>query len=426
MRLNLLLTGNELMTGDILDTNSAMIAQLCFDQGIQVALKSTIPDDFQLLISEIERLSQSADVLIVNGGLGPTSDDLTAEALAKVIGTELEFHPKALAHLETWSAKRNYPLTESNKKQAFLPKDIELVANETGSAVGFKVKHNNCLIICTPGVPHELKTMMKQEILPELASMLPDSIQPKRVRYRIFGYGESNLQQAINEQFPDWPRQIELGFRASMPLLELKLKVDHKQDHALLDKWKGKIEHMLGAHIITQDERTLAEVVVQLLAERKLKVCFAESCTGGKIASLITEVSGSSNVFEAGFVTYANHIKTSVVGVSEETLKEHGAVSESVVQQMLLGALKASGADIGLSVSGIAGPNGGSDEKPVGTVWLAWGTKNKIHTHQFYFPGSRIFFQKIVSALALDLIRRELLGLNGEADYFQTRRFRSR
>lgn len=426
MRINLLLTGHELMTGDTLDSNSAMIAQLCFDQGIQVAVKSTIPDDMSLIISEMERLSQSAEVLIVNGGLGPTSDDMTAEALAKVVKRPLAVHPAAMAHLQAWSVKRNYPLSEANNKQAFLPEDIDLIANESGSAVGFKIKHNNCLIICTPGVPHELKTMLVKEILPELSTMLPDNIQPKRVRYRIFGYGESNLQQAIYEQFPDWPEKIELGFRASMPLLELKLKVDRKEDHDLLDVWKIKIEQLLGAHIVTQDDRSLAEVVVNLLADRKLKVTCAESCTGGKIASMLTEVSGSSAVFEAGFVTYANHIKTSVVGVSEESLSTHGAVSESVVQQMLEGALNASGANIGVAVSGIAGPSGGTDEKPVGTVWLAWGSKEKMLSHQFYFPGNRLFFLKIVSALALDLLRRELLYLDEEADYFQKRRFRSK
>jgi nicotinamide-nucleotide amidase len=426
MRINLLLTGHELMTGDTLDSNSAMIAQLCFDQGIQVAVKSTIPDDMPLLVSEIERLSQGAQVLIVNGGLGPTSDDMTAEALTKVVGRPLAIHPDAMAHLQAWSVKRNYPLSEANNKQAFLPKDIDLVANESGSAVGFKIKHNGCLIICTPGVPHELKTMLVKEILPELSLMLPDNIQPKRVRYRIFGYGESNLQQAIHEQYPDWPEQIELGFRASMPLLELKLKVDRKQDHILLDQWKAKIEGLLGAHIVTQDDRSLAEVVVNLLAERSLKVTCVESCTGGRIASMITEVSGSSHVFEAGFVTYANHIKTSVVGVTEEILNSYGAVSEPVVKQMLIGALKASNADLGVAVSGIAGPSGGSDDKPVGTVWLAWGSKEKVQAHQFYFPGNRLFFQKIVSALALDLLRRELLDIDEEADYFQTRRYRSK
>lgn len=424
MRLNLLLTGNELMTGDTLDSNSAMIAQLCFDQGILVALKSTIPDGMDLLVSEIERLTQGADVLIVNGGLGPTSDDLTAEALAKVIGLPLAMHDEALAHLHAWSIKRNYALSEANRKQALLPQGIELVANENGSAVGFKVKHNGCQIFCTPGVPHELKTMLVKEILPELRCLLPDDIQPRRVRYRIFGYGESNLQQAIHEQFPDWPEQLELGFRASMPLLELKLKVDRKQDYPLLEQWKAKIETLLGAHIVTDDDRSLAQVVINLLAEKKMQITCAESCTGGKIAAMLTEVSGASAVFEAGIVSYSNQIKHSVLGVSDASLTEHGAVSEAVVREMLEGALRLSSADIGVAVSGVAGPSGGTEDKPVGTVWLAWGSLEKMHAHQFYFPGNRLFFQKIVSALALDLIRRELLNTNEEADYFQSRRFR--
>ena len=426
MRINLLLTGNELMTGDTLDSNSAMIAQLCFDQGIQVAAKSTISDDFNLLVSEIQRLSQHAEVLIINGGLGPTSDDLTAEALAKVLDLPLAVHPQALAHLESWCKKRNYPLTESNRKQAFLPKGIELIANELGSAVGFKASYQGCLILCTPGVPHELKAMLQMQILPSLSAMLPSHIQPKRERFRVFGFGEANLQQLIHERFPDWPDQLELGFRASMPLLELKLKVDARHDYPLLDSWAGKLRTLLGAHIVTEDERSLAQVVIDLLLVRGLKVTCAESCTGGKIASMLTEVAGASQVFEAGFVTYANTIKQQVLGVTEASLEQYGAVSEAVVREMLSGALRVSGASLGVAVSGIAGPAGGTADKPVGTVWLAWGSAQNMHAHEFYFPGNRQFFQKIVAALALDLIRRELLAIDEPADYFQTRRFRAK
>ncbi len=426
MRVNLLLTGNELMTGDTLDSNSAMIAQMCFDQGIEIALKSTIPDNFSLLVAELERLSQGADVLLVNGGLGPTSDDLTAAALAQVLKRELVFHPQALAHLESWCLQRNYALTEANKKQAFLPENIELIANDVGSAVGFKVTFQGCWILCTPGVPFELKHMLEAHILPMLRTLLPADVQPKRVRFRVFGFGEANLQQLIHEQFPQWPAQLELGFRASMPLLELKLKVNRKQDYSLLETWQNKLEQLLGAHIVTCDERSLAQVVVDLLRERGLRVTCAESCTGGKIAAMLTEVSGASDVFEAGFVSYSNRIKQQVLGVSETALEEFGAVSEAVVREMLAGALKTSGADIGVAVSGVAGPSGGSDDKPVGTVWLAWGSINAIHAHKFYFPGTRQFFQKIVAALALDLIRRDVLQLNEPADYFQTRQFRPR
>jgi nicotinamide-nucleotide amidase len=422
MRIHLLLTGNELMTGDTVDSNSAMIAQLSFDQGLQIATKSTIGDDLALLVSEIKRLSRNADVLIINGGLGPTSDDLTAEALARVLGVPLEWHPAALEHLERWCEQRNYPLSESNKKQALLPVNIALIANDAGSAVGFKADYQGCLIMCTPGVPHELKTMLKRHILPELAAMRPVHVQPKRVRFRIFGFGEANLQQLIKQHFPVWPAKLELGFRASMPLLELKIKVDATEEYPLLEEWTDKLRTVLGAHIVTEDERTLAQVVIDLLMERQLRVTCAESCTGGKIASLLTEVPGASQVFEAGFVTYANSIKHKVLGVSEYSLETSGAVSEAVVRDMLQGALQVSAADIGVAVSGVAGPSGGSAEKPVGTVWLAWGSAQKMHARQFYFPGSRTFFQQIVAALALDLIRRELLNIDEPADYFQTRR----
>lgn len=422
MNLKLLLTGNELMTGDTLDSNSAMIAKMCLDSGIQVHYKATVSDDLDQLVSEILRLSASSDVLIVNGGLGPTTDDLTAEALALAMGVELEKHPLAIQHLVDWCAKRNYALSEANKKQAILPKGVELVANANGSAVGFKIKLNDCVIFCTPGVPHELKTMMAQEILPQMSAFLPNSHQPKRVRFRVFGYGESNLQELITQTYPDWPEQLELGFRASMPLLELKLKVDRLQDHGLLNEWQARIEKLVGAHIVTHDNRSIAKVVVDLLAQKNKTVTFAESCTGGKIASLLTEVSGSSKVFEAGFVSYSNTIKTRVLGVEEKDLNEHGAVSEAVVRQMLSGALKLSGADVGVSVSGIAGPNGGSDDKPVGTVWLAWGSAISMQARAFYFPGNRIFFQQIVSALALDLIRRDLLGLADIPIYFKERK----
>ena len=419
MKLKLLLTGNELMTGDTLDSNSAMIAKMCLDVGIQVNYKATVSDDISQLIDEITRLSLSSDILIVNGGLGPTSDDLTAEALAKALNIPLEEHPEAIKHLLTWCAARNYELSEANRKQAILPKGIDIVANANGSAVGFKVKFNQCLIFCTPGVPHELKSMMAQEILPEISAFLPNTHQPKRVRFRVFGYGESNLQERITQTFPSWPAALELGFRASMPLLELKLKVDHEKDHALLDEWQAKVATLIGGHIVTDDERSLAKVVVDLLAEQNMTVTFAESCTGGKIASLLTEVSGASEVFEAGFVTYSNAIKNSLLDVCETDLLEHGAVSETVVRQMLSGALKASAADIGVSVSGVAGPNGGSDEKPVGTVYLAWGSQKSMQSRAFYFPGNRNFFQKIVSALALDLIRRDLLNLDETPVYFK-------
>jgi nicotinamide-nucleotide amidase len=202
----------------------------------------------------------------------------------------------------------------------------------------------------------------------------------------------------------------------------LKLKVDKAEHHNDLAEWGAKIETLLGDHIVTSDQRSIAKVVVELLNDQGKTVTFAESCTGGKIASLITQVSGASNVFESGIVSYSNDIKHQVLNVSKDSLEQHGAVSEAVVREMLTGALDLSGADLGVSVSGIAGPNGGTPEKPVGTVWLAWGSKDNIKARQFLFPGTRVFFQEVVSALALDLVRRELISSEEEPVYFRSRR----
>lgn len=422
MKIALLLTGSELMTGDIVDSNSAMIAEMCIDQGLQIAYKVTVPDEMALLISEIERLSQLYDVLIVNGGLGPTQDDMTAEALATVLNKPIAEHSEAMSHLTAWCEQRNYHLSDANKKQAMLPEDIALLANPIGSAVGFWTAHNDCRIYCTPGVPRELKLMLREEILPRLQELEGGEKQIKRLRYKTFGYGESKLQQVLAEAFPDWPDYLEQGFRASLPLIELKLKVDKSEHHEVLADWGNKIESLLGDHIVTSDNRSIAKVVVDLLNEQGKTVTFAESCTGGKVASLLTEVSGASSVFEAGIVSYSNDIKHQVLNVSEESLAQYGAVSEAVVREMLAGALDLSGADLGVSVSGIAGPNGGTPDKPVGTVWLAWGSKDNIKAQEFLFPGSRVFFQEVVSALALDLVRRELIDSQEEPVYFRSRK----
>ena len=214
MRIQLLLTGSELMAGDTVDSNSAAMAERLGRHGMSVYRKVTIGDDIDLLCHEIEQLSRDSDVLIVNGGLGPTIDDLTAEALGRVIGQELQQHPLAMQHLNTWCSKRNYPLNEANRKQAILPAGVDIVANASGSAVGIKTRFNDCEIYCTPGVPSELHTMLEQEILPQLLQQFSD-IEPVSVsRFKLFGMGESGLQQMISDQFPQWPTGLELGFRA--------------------------------------------------------------------------------------------------------------------------------------------------------------------------------------------------------------------
>ena len=419
----LLLTGNELMSGDTVDSNSSRIAISLGERQIAISKKITVGDDQELLRESLRALCQDAGVVIINGGLGPTEDDLTAEVVADVLGERLTDHPKAIKHLEEWCEKRGLELNASNLKQAHLPESADIVDNPIGSAVGFAVEIGESLVITTPGVPVELTAM-----LPEIGQRVAQRVGSGTTyirRLQTFGIGESTIQELVNERNQDWPEGVVLGFRSGLPQLELKLQVD---DEALLEK-RDQAEQLLleliGDHVIGEDSDQLAMALQRVLVEKRMTLTTAESCTGGLIASLITKEAGSSQVFGAGFVTYANTAKQQVLHVSEDTINSHGAVSEGVVRAMLLGALTKANADIGIAVSGVAGPGGGSEEKPVGTVWLAWGTRDKNNAIRLQIPGSRERFQILVAAIGLDLMRRQLLELPPIPHYIKRFVYRS-
>ncbi|REL32148.1 CinA family nicotinamide mononucleotide deamidase-related protein [Thalassotalea euphylliae] len=412
LNIQLLLTGNELMSGDIVDSNSAMIAQSLTKIGLAVKRKVAVSDDINDLIEEINAISIKADVLIVNGGLGPTVDDLTAEALAQVADVQITQHPEALTHITQWCERRNFKLNAPNLKQTMLPDGCDIVPNHLGSAVGFHLRLNNCDIYCTPGVPKELQLMLDKELIPSIESLLPEKSHHHVSRYQVFGIGESSLQKLVDEKIENWPESVELGFRASMPLLELKLTSKSAQAKAEKAECYEQLKALLGDHIVAQIDEvplTFGDHLQALLREQGKKITFAESCTGGMLASAMTRVAGSSAVFDGSFVSYANHQKQAMLGVNEQTLVQYGAVSEQTVQAMAQGALVKTGADIVVAVSGIAGPDGGSDDKPVGTVWLAWGTSQSIQTVCLHIPANRYYFQHYVTAIGLDLARRLLL-----------------
>ena len=432
--LQLLLTGNELMTGDIVDSNSAMVAQQLKELGLEVTRKVTVADNLSLLVDEINDMAKKSDMLIINGGLGPTVDDLTAQALAQALNRPLVMHKQALQHLENWCKRRKVELSKPNLKQALLPENCDIIANKRGSAVGFKVTHHGCDIYCTPGVPHELKTMMLEEIRPEIGDKIAKNIADNHLekliydvtRLQVFGLGESTLQAMINEKLSSWPDYIELGFRAGNPLLEIKLTVQTEQ--GLQDKayWVSQLSLLLGDHLIAQivdKPLSLAEHVVTLLLAQNKTISTAESCTGGLISSLLTRVSGCSNAFQAGFVTYSNTMKEKLINVPHETLSSHGAVSEETVLAMAKGALAVSGSDLTIAVTGIAGPNGGSKNKPVGMVWVAWGSAKNLQAQCLYIPLERAYFQKYVANMMLDLIRRQLINSKEIANYIVERKF---
>ncbi|MDG1945658.1 MAG: CinA family nicotinamide mononucleotide deamidase-related protein [Halioglobus sp.] len=420
LKVQLLLTGNEIMSGDTVDSNSALIAQRLGEVGIGVYRKVTVGDDVALLQTELAAMVATADLVIVNGGLGPTIDDLTAEILAATAGVSLQEHPQAVAHLQQWCNKRNLELNAANFKQAMLPAGASIVDNPVGSAVGFEMVLGDCRVICTPGVPSELIAMMG-DIVDTLAARLQRPPGRNILRLQTFGLGESTAQQIISDNVTDWPQEVDLGFRAGAPQMEIKLTIDNAAATAAQQQCRKTLEQLFGDHIIGEGAVTLPQSVLQLLRQRGASLTTAESCTGGLIASMLTRIPGSSDSFHAGFVTYSNAIKQSVLGVSEKTLSEHGAVSEEVVREMAGGALKRSAADYTIAVSGIAGPGGGTADKPVGTVWLAWGDREHIRTRCLCWPVERSLFQTMIAASALDNVRRLLLGIDEEPRYFAQR-----
>ncbi len=421
MILNLLLTGNELMTGDTVDSNSAMIARYMAAHGWGVRKKLTVGDDLDELITALHWLAHDCDVLLVNGGLGPTVDDMTAQALANACGVALTENSIAMQHLEQWCGRIGIAINAANRKQAILPEGCAIAANPIGSAVGFSMQLGRCRVICTPGVPRELEAMLAQEIMPALQREFPDSGASVQ-RFTLFGIGESGLQQKISDAIPDWPADVELGFRVSFPQLELKLGIANTNARAAIEKIWPRLHAIIGDVMLGEGDTSLPQLLVNLLSARNKRVTVAESCTGGLIAASITQIAGASAVFDAGFVTYSNAMKHALLQVDEQVLRDEGAVSERVVREMALGALKHSKADYAIAVSGIAGPDGGTDEKPVGTVWIAWGSAENIKTKRLQVRFKRIEFQKYVSWVGLDLIRRELLGITAEPSYFGGRR----
>lgn len=417
----LLLTGDELMRGDTVDSNSALIARALLSLGLAPTRRVTLGDDRAALRDEIQSLCQRADVLIVNGGLGPTIDDLTAEVVADVAGLALVQHPLALAHLESWCRRRRLALNSANRKQARLPEGCAILPNDIGSAVGFSVEVSGCLLLCTPGVPGELRAMLEpvKAVLGRRFGVTPAR---EVLRLQTFGLGESTAQQLLLDQDEPWPEEVALSFRAGAPQLEIKLSVDDPAHRPLRDRCRARLEALFGDHIIGEGDTRLAARVIELARGAGLALTSAESCTGGAIAQMLTQIPGASQVFPGGIVAYSDELKTSLLGVGENTLREHGAVSEATVREMAQGALRAANADLAVAVSGIAGPGGGSADKPVGSVCLAWGDRAAMDTVTLLWPVERRLFQTMVAAAGLDALRRRLLGIEAPSFYFRQRR----
>jgi nicotinamide-nucleotide amidase len=412
LRCEILSTGDEVLTGMIADTNAAYLADQMGGLGFEVVRHTTVGDDRARLEDAFRKLGEGADVVLCTGGLGPTVDDLTTEVASLVLGVELRLDEASLAHMEGLWKVRGRAMPENNRKQAMIPASAEVLSNPIGTAPGFTVRIGRAQFFFMPGVPREMKRMFAEQVVPRLEALRPEPTVFEVRVLRTFGLTESGADQALaglEDRFPD----VKLGFRAHFPEIQVKLTVkgpDVAAARARLEAATADVRARLGDHVFSVGA-PMEEVVGEGLRGDQATLSTAESCTGGLIAQMITAIAGSSEYFDRGFVTYSNQAKMDLLGVSEEILREHGAVSEPCARAMAEGARTRAGTTYALAVTGIAGPGGGTKDKPVGLVFVAFATPDRTVVRRIRWPGQREQVRAISAMVALDLLRRRLAGL---------------
>lgn len=410
VRIEIINTGTELLLGNTLNTHGAWFGRELFKLGLRISRQTTVPDGAAIRDSLQEAIGR-ADAVIVTGGLGPTSDDLTREITAEVLGLELITDEAALRSLEGFFALRGRPMVDANRKQALCPVGADCLPNPNGTAPGIYVPprlngRSNCAVFLLPGPPRELYPMYHSEVVPRLAALAGVEVFNEALVLKFTGIGESDFHDGIDAKLAAVPG-LEYGYCAHIGEVDLRLI----GDAGALEVGRKIALKRFEENLISDDGASMEKTVVRLLKERGMKFATAESCTGGLISHRITNVAGASEVFTHGFVTYANEAKSAMLGVPPQEIEAHGAVSEVVARLMAEGALRASGADIAVSVTGIAGPGGGTEEKPVGTAWLAVAVKAGVtESFKVYHPRNRKDFKLAVSQAALEAVRRRLVA----------------
>jgi nicotinamide-nucleotide amidase len=408
MRVVVLNTGTELLLGDVQDAHLAFIAREILPLGLRINEQRTVPDG-QAIRDSLSELFGRSEILFVTGGLGPTSDDITRETVADVIGLELRTDSELLASLRQRLAARAIKWTSSIARQAEVPLGAQVLPNENGSASGLYLKANiNSLIrsphvFVLPGPPRELQPMFRASVMPVLRSIVQASIE--RRLYKIACLGESTIEEAIGDKVLAIPG-IELGYCARPG--EVDVRIIGESD--AISRADAIIQNELGSSIFSANDETLEEVLVKLLTDRKETLAIAESCTGGLLANRITNIPGASSVFLAGYICYGNEAKIEMLDVDPELIEKHGAVSEPIARALAQSARMRALSTYALATTGIAGPSGGSPEKPVGTVYIALSTPAEIVVKKLFFPSDRETFKQMAAQAAFDLLRKKLIA----------------
>jgi nicotinamide-nucleotide amidase len=406
----ILSTGDELTTGRVVDTNSTFIANRLSAIGVTVVAVLKVGDDREDLVWALGQARRLGDLIIGTGGLGPTADDLTTEVVGQFLGCNLKEDDGVAAAIKQRFATRNMPWTENNLKQALFPEGSTIIANPAGTAPGFQLAiGQGKQLVWLSGVPGEMAAMLNETVLPWITQQRTEAAQTLSCTFKIYGLTESKLDDLLHSI--NLGTQAKLSFRAHYPDLSLRLSVNgHEKRGETFIRLHDQILNLLGSYVYAEGETPLEKVVGQLLLETHQTLALAESCTGGYLSHRITSISGSSAYFYAGAVTYANEAKRNFLGVQPETLEKHGAVSRETALEMSLGIREKTGASIGLSVTGIAGPGGGSADKPVGTVWMSISQANFHDARNFQFSGERERVIQGTSQAALNWLRTLLLG----------------
>jgi len=409
LHVELLATGDELLTGQILDTNSVWLMDRLWDLGVMARRKTLVADDRDDLAAALRETTSRSDMVVMSGGLGPTEDDLTAEVVAAAMGVPLELHEPSLEAIRERFRKLGREMTPNNAKQARFPRGAAVVPNRFGTAPGFSVRLGKGELVALPGVPVEYRGLSEEWVLPRIAARV--GATPAFRLVKLFAVPESHADQAMRPVMDDPAnRGVRFGYRAHWPEIHVKWAVTGQASESHADRILAQVRSIFGDAIFAEGKDELAPLVVAQLTRRGERVALAESCTGGLVAELLTRVPGASNVFDLGVVAYANGVKSGVVGVPEELLAAHGAVSEQVARALAEGIRRAGGAAWGLGITGIAGPTGGTPEKPVGTVHVALaGTSGTEVVHRVW-RGDRDRVRKTTAYEALDMLRRATRG----------------
>jgi len=412
MKIATLSIGDEVLFGEIVDTNASHIAERLYDNGLKVQRHLTVGDAEDDIIDAIQMLSASSEAVIVTGGLGPTIDDITARAAAKVSGRRLVLNEEALAHLREFIGKMGRTVHPANEKQALLPAKSALIPNPTGTACGFHFQHNGCVFFFLPGVPREMARMLEESVIP----LMRERLAQKKIicvkLLKVFGLPEAEMDSLL-KGVTGHDSPVTVAFQVDFPQIIVKLRAEGDDEVSIvaeLDEVCRKTREKLQGYLFAEDGESMDSVVASLFREKGLTLSLAESCTGGLIAKRITDIPGSSTYFLEGVITYTNTAKIRLLGVSPQLLEEKGAVSSEVAMAMARGMRKLSGSDIALAVTGVAGPDGGSEEKPVGTVFVAMASHSACQAKKYRFSGDRNRIRVIASFMALNWLRRHLFS----------------